>query len=51
MVESYTEAAIYMISPVILVLNKKSKRQTTNTVTVFGALEECGNTGSKYTKS
>ena len=40
MVESYTEVAIYFISPVILILNQKPKKQTANAVRVIGALEQ-----------
>ena len=51
MVESYTEVAIYFISPVISVLNQKPKKQAANAVRVIGTLEQFGKTRSKYTKS
>ena len=45
MVESYTEVAICFISPVLSILNQKSKKQAANAVRVIGALQQMGKLG------
>ena len=45
MVESYTEVAICFISPVLSILNQKSKKQAANAVRVIGAVPQMGKLG------